>query len=422
MSSPHGEAVAQAPLSAPDWWTALQPYLVTIPARNPGTAALSERAQGTRRAASAAAALPDPMVVVGVQSVPTDGSFDREPMTQAPVIGVSQKIPYPGKLAARAAVTRADAVVLDQHSRAQAELRGFELVAASFTAVQLREERAFVQETIEWFELLANSAQARYRAGRGLGQDVDQIRVDIGRLRAEESRLAAAIVAAESEWQRILGVPMPSHLAFERGRPWFPQSDITDVIAEANPAYRVAVERLLATSERLREARSLYGPDFSIEFSYGVRQDDRQDFLSGRVGVSVPLWAPWSQRARVEGARQAVVAAELEQTDARLSAAAKLDAALASLGDAQRRELLYVRVILPDAEAARGSAAGAYEAGAVDIFVPIEATRRELTSRREFVGVVAARRVAEARIFVLAGHLVGGAGDSANVHQSGVNP
>lgn len=395
--------------SVPDWVRQLWPAFERIGTHNPGVGAQAEQAAAVRRAATAAGALPDPMLGLGMQAVPMDGSLTREPMTQAPVVTLQQAIPFPGRLRASAAAMRADGDEVDARRRLQIEARALDLAMAAIEAAQVAAEQALVRETLDWMQLLARSAEVRYVSGRGLRQDVEQVRVELGRLQAEQSRLGAMLAGAESGWRAVLGsVPMPrlSQVSADApARAWAPPDEVTAWALTANPDLQLQQRRRDVAEARLREARQRYAPDLVLELGYGVRHEDRQDFVSGRLAVSVPVWAAWSQRARVEGTQRNLAATDLERADVRQRVEARLDGGLAAWRDADHRRFLYETSVLPDARSARLSAAAAYESGHADIFAPIEAIRRELQSRREYARVVAEQRMAEARLLALAGRL-----------------
>ncbi|RMF16188.1 MAG: hypothetical protein D6761_06680 [Candidatus Dadabacteria bacterium] len=100
-----------------------------------------------------------------------------------------------------------------------------------------------------------------------------------------------------------------------------------------------------------------------------------------------------------------LTAIEAELDDLRLALRATTDRLLATHRDLARREAIYTGSILGDARFARTSARAAYEGGAADVFVPIEATARYLRAEREYASLVAMRRSVEARLLALSGTL-----------------
>ncbi len=390
--------------SSPVWQVSLQPWLASITAANPGVRARRHEAESLGRYAEAADALPDPMISIGAQSIPTDFDLAGEMMTQLPVVSLRQVIPYPGKLFSRRELGQARARVAEVRTQAMAEARALELSVAAFRMARLREEMEAVSTTLSWMRLLSRSADTQYRVGRGLGQDADQIRVELGRLEAESSRLRAALAEARADWLRILGEAAPETLAFE-DEPWTPPADFVTTVTKNNPGVAVARALVRVAERRLDLEKSDYGPEFNIELGYGARPEGRTDFLSARVGFTVPLWAPWSQQPEVDGARLEQKSAEVGVEDAALEASAMFSRVVAEHEEALTRRNLYRRQVLPNAARARESSQGAYDAGAADIFVPIEAIRRELVLKREYAAIEAERRSAEARMLALAGRL-----------------
>ncbi|NOX42303.1 MAG: hypothetical protein GXP19_00995, partial [Gammaproteobacteria bacterium] len=81
----------------------LQDAIDVVITQNPGLAAIQARADALAAVPSQKSSLPDPMLMFNAMNLPVD-SFDlqQEAMTQLQV-GVSQMLPYPGKLALREA-------------------------------------------------------------------------------------------------------------------------------------------------------------------------------------------------------------------------------------------------------------------------------------------------------------------------------
>ncbi|HHJ80636.1 MAG TPA: transporter, partial [Candidatus Tenderia electrophaga] len=68
---------------------------------NPGLAAIEARAKALAEIPDQSEALPDPVLSVNIANLPLDSfSFTQEGMTQFQV-GITQALPYPGKLALR---------------------------------------------------------------------------------------------------------------------------------------------------------------------------------------------------------------------------------------------------------------------------------------------------------------------------------
>ena len=76
---------------------------------NPGLAEMEARARAMVAIPSQAGSLPDPSLSLNALNLPTDSfDFDQEPMTQMQV-GISQALPFPGKLSLKERASGFDA-------------------------------------------------------------------------------------------------------------------------------------------------------------------------------------------------------------------------------------------------------------------------------------------------------------------------
>lgn len=401
LLAPLSQTVAAEPL--PAWHEVLAPALAAAAANDAATAVRVAETDAARFKARAAYAPPDPVILLAVQALPTDLDATGEAMTQVPLVAVSQTLPWWRKLDARAAVQEARAAALAAEAVELAEARALAAVAAAFTLEQLRVERAALEESLLWLSLLLESAAARYGAGSGLAADVERLRVALGRMQASALQLTAATAAAHAEWHYLTAAaPLPNLVD---APDWHPPAAWATAVSAAAPQLAVVRARAQAAAAAQREARAGYGPDLMLELGYGVRHADRRDFFHAKLGLSLPLWAPWSQAPRLEAAAAAAAAADLRVVDTDRAVRAAWARWLATHAAAAARERLYREAILPAAATARDSAVNAYRSGAADLNTALDAVGREIDVRREAARTTAERRLAEAQLLAWMGRL-----------------
>ena len=178
----------------------------------------------------AARALDDPVLILGINALPTDSfSFSQEPMTQKQIF-IAQKFPWFGKLdlksqkVALAAAKKKDmlrALTLELHR------------AVSETYFEL----AFIDRSIEvntelqqMVGQILRVAEAAYASGRGLQQDVLQAQVELGKLIDEKTTLISRKRILEDQLNELVnegrfvsvktdGIPVASRAGPDRGNP-----------------------------------------------------------------------------------------------------------------------------------------------------------------------------------------------------------
>jgi len=305
----------------------------------PGLLAQSAAVRAARAASLAAAELPDPKLIAGVENLPLEGeerfSLTRDFMTMRK-IGVMQEFPAGDKRRLRG-------------ERAEAEGRREEAMLA-LGEVNLRRDVALAWveawsagRQIELLEALARetglavtAADAAHAGGRG-----DAAQPLAARLAAEQladrlieaRRMAARAREQLARWvgrdaQRPLG-SAPDFARLAHG-----PDDLVEAL-EAHPHLAVyAPLQAIADAEvRLAEAAKI--PDWSVEVTYAQRGSAYSNMMSLMVRVDLPIF---------EARRQDPAAA---------AKVATADQVRSQAEDARRAHLAEVRMLLADWSAAR---------------------------------------------------------------------
>jgi outer membrane protein TolC len=316
--------------------------------------------------ASRAGALPDPMLMVGIENLPVTGgdAFDPtvEDMTMKR-IGVRQEFPAAAKRNAQ----RSLALRQVDEARAQGIVERL--------AVQRAAADAWIDAWAGGHEVLAlerlreqarlAAKLARARAASGVGSLADS--------------LAAEAAALELDNQ-IEDARGRREAALATLRRWVPCTDVPSLNVpefDALPLSRVALQArleevapLLGSIARVETAaaavdasRAEKRPDWSLTAAYGQRDRDRSDMLSVEVGIALP----WFQRHRQD---RGVLAREAEyrqalalRDDERRALAAEIDVAFARWESLKRQVALHEQRLLPLARDRSATALAAYRGG-----------------------------------------------------------
>jgi outer membrane protein TolC len=269
--------------------------------RHPEIAAARQRVAALRHSIVVASSLEDPQFRNTFWPI-RDHALQTAGGRMGNQMMVSQKLPWPEKLAARSNVARRDVQVAIAEVQ-QAEQKVIESVRLAYQRLWLAEQHdAIVQENQQLAEELVTVAEARYAAG-GTQSDVlrairerDELERDLIRLR-KQRRQAAADLAT------LVGSPREASFT-TAGKPLHPASlpELDELVATAeslNPrlqglAAEVARDRAKQTVACLERY-----PDFQLGVGWNLISDnqdvispvaDGHDNVNFSVGVTLPIW------------------------------------------------------------------------------------------------------------------------------------
>ena len=359
-----------------------------------------------------AGSLEDPRFSYEASNMPVGSSaFDSTPLS-GNQFGIRQKLPFPGLLgrrreAARAGSRAADLALESRRlevdgsvERAWAEL-GFAQRALDIT-----------RSNIELLRRLAATAEAKYRVGEGLQQDVLRAQVELTRLLEEELGRTAAVVVAGAGLAALLDLPpgleLPrtASLADEAAVPAL--AALLEGLESRSPglaALRASVEE---AERRVRVAQLEGYPDFDLGFGYRVRQNvagdpvNGEDFISAGLTLRLPVdRGKW--RARVAEAQAEQRRAEAAYRVELASLRARLVGAHAELVRADAEDRLVRSGLLPQAEQSLESSRSGYKVGRIDFLSLLDSQVSLLRAQLRGVRASADRRAAYAALEVAAG-------------------
>ncbi len=343
-------------------------------------AARKERDAATQRV-SAAGALEDPMLEAGVVSLPTRTlSFSREDMTMK-MLGLSQRLPYPGKRDLRRQVAQGDADALEHAYRENlgrlvrdVKLAYYELALVVQSGRAVQQNRAFVEQ-------LLKLAEGRYSVAQAGQMDVLRAQTAFSRMTEELIKLDRERPVLEAELNRLLGrqtgaaAVVPAEIEL---KPVALAPAQLDERALKQRPQLLSLQALAARGERALElARRDRYPDFDVRFSYGQRDrmpdgTPRSDLVNFTVAINLPIWREAKVEPRIAEAQamheQALSLYEAQRNDT----LAKLRQQTAIAQQSLRAASLYASEILPQARLSGDAALAAYQVNRVEFGTLLE--------------------------------------------------
>ncbi|NQT91064.1 MAG: TolC family protein [Candidatus Omnitrophica bacterium] len=304
---------------------------------------------------------------------------------------ISQKIPFPGKLSAKARA---------QAKRAEALQQGYEAVKreviknVKFTfydifwtdkAIQINEEEKFVLESLE------KVAQRRYAANLAPQQDVIKAQVEITKLINRLYLLRRNRKSLAAKLNTILNRPVTT--AVDKNLD-IGESSFGYGLDELHKIAQTSRQELLAANldtERAEYEKSLarldYFPDFTFGFDYiqvgsghTTMPNDGQDAWLGKVAINVPIWFD-RLGAKLKEKKARLAASRSHYQNIENSISYEVEDVYYKITTYKDIVSLYRTALIPQAEQSFEAAKIGYETGSVDFLNWLDAERVLLQTR-----------------------------------------
>lgn len=381
---------------------------------NPGLAELRARAEALAAIPSQVGTLPDPMVFFNAMSLPVD-TFDlgQEPMTQLQ-LGVTQAIPFPGKLALReaAAAREADAAGLSVEERRLTLAR--DVRSVWWSLYYLDRALEIVARNADLLRQFVDIARTKYEVGRGLQQDVLLAQVELSKLIDLDLQLRGARGNEVARLNALLdrAVDAPVRLPSEMQVTLPPVASEADLYATAQTARPWLAEqqaRIEAARSRRELAERDLLPDFQLGAAYGFRSgadalgNDRPDFASFMASTSVPVFAERKQRRAIDQRTAEVLQQTYALQDRMARVRQEIAAARADYERARSQAELFDRGIIPQARQTVASMLAGYQVNKVDFLNLVRAQITLYNYEMQYWKSVAEARQAAARLVAAVG-------------------
>lgn len=312
---------------------------------------------------------PDPTLSIGYMS-----GFARPPFFPSSAtpnafrqVGVSQEIPYPGKLSLRSRIAAIDAdaarwSVEDTRLQLAAELKAmyFEYQFASRSLDIVRRNR----EVLDHFRQIA---EARFSVGQAIQQDVLKAQLEISSLIERTTVLERQRDALRARINGLLyrdqNIPLSPELPFAT----LPLPSDAGVLRaqalERYPALKRDEQQITKAQQQLSLARKEYLPDFGINVTAQQPPGDMPWMYGVDFMVKVPIFWQRRQRPMVAEAAAGLEAGRRMRDTTVARAEAMVGELHVNATSARRLMDLYTGSVLPQARLTLESSLASYQVG-----------------------------------------------------------
>jgi cobalt-zinc-cadmium efflux system outer membrane protein len=340
---------------------ALTAYTNEVLQSNPSLASMQSRLTAAKAATSFAGALDDPVLSVGLEDVPTSG----EDMSSMRRYELAQIIPFPGKRGKREDIAEKEAAVAE--ANVYTTERELKVLATQiyYRALYNQNAQKLNHDLRSLIQTQLSSSRSQYKLGEGTHHDWLVLKVLMGTLDVESSRLKRESLSLQALFNEL------------RGRE--PGASLPALVLEESQATNEEPETLLQAQPELKSLRALeeaaklrtslsrlsYLPDFMIE---GMYMEPRAEMAEEKptwgfmIGLSLPLYFPVKQSRQVEASEALQTASNKDQEALMNRLRTEIIDAREQLHSAQDIVKLYQSVVLPDTQLAVQSAKSGYAA------------------------------------------------------------
>jgi outer membrane protein, heavy metal efflux system len=346
-------------------------------AQNPEIVAARQQWEAATKRVPQARSLEDPTVSVQWWNTPESFNLGQ---AQNTIIGLSQKFPFPGKLALNEEVASRSADITEQALRAKERdliarvKQGYYDLFLAHKAIQIHHEE------IDLLTQFLEITMAKFRTGKGSQVDVLKAQVELSTLHQQLPVLEQRRETAQAKINTLqnkdprtpLGLPdEPRVERFTKDL-----DELFQIAAEARPEVKAAGLALQRNEHARALAHRQYYPDVTVAVQR-FQNFQARDGFGAIMGINLPFafWTKPKYDAGVQEASAAVAAARADLQAQENLTRFQIRDLLAKVRASWEVGVLYRTTVLPQAEESLASARAGYRTGRTDFLNLIEADR-----------------------------------------------
>lgn len=355
-------------------------------ARNPEIVAARQQWKAALQRITQARSLDDPTLSVQLWNVPQTFNVTQ---TQNSIFGLSQNLPFPGKLALKGDVASRSAEMTEQALRAKERELVARLKQAYYDLFLTHKAIQIHHEQVELLGQFVESTTAKFRTGKGAQTDVLKAQIELSRLFQQLPILEQRRETAEAMLNTLLDRDATSPLGIPQEPSQSPLDktldDLHRLALHERPELKAAGLAVQRNEHSHALAQRQYYPDFNVAFQR-FQNFQTNDGFGAYVAMSIPFafWTKPKYDAGVQEAAAALSAARAEHHTLENLTRFQVKDLLARLRATDQVTTLYRTTILPQAEQSLDAARVGYRAGRAGFLDLIEAQRAWRGSQLEY--------------------------------------
>jgi len=359
----------QVPDQASAPTASLDALILEAQQKNPGVQSAFLQVQALRRRVPQAKTLPDPSVSVGWAGNITPFSVQEGDPSSYCGVGASQAFPYPGKLKLRGEIADREAeAAWWEYETARRNLvadvkSAYYDYFAAFKAVEItKKDKDLLQK-------LSSIAEARYRVGKGVQQDVLRSQTEISLLEQRLTVFEQQERTAEARLNTLLfrdpETPIGTPEKLEPAPLTHSLDELYSLAKKQDPELQRGQRMIERNQYAVNLAQKDYRPDFNVGYMYQQRPD-MKDMHGFTVTANIPIFYKTKQRQAVAEQTEQLASSQRskENRQTELLFGVKEQYLLAKSSETLLK--LYSQAVVPQSSLALESSMASYQVGTVD--------------------------------------------------------
>ncbi len=398
---------APLPASAPTSSAPLDALVQEALQKNPGVQSARHALEAQLRRVPQAKTLPDPMVGVGWMGNITPFSVQQGDPSSYRAVSASQQLPYPGKLKLRGEIAskEADAAYWDYE---EARRRVTAAVKSAYydyffydkaTQITLKDK--------DLLQKLAAIAEARYRVGKGIQQDVLKAQTEISlilqRLTVLEQQRKTAQVRLNTLLSRDPEGPLPPATNIPQASLNYSLEQLYHLAKENDTGLHRQQQMIDRNQFAINLAQKDYYPDMNVAYMFQQRSAALPDMNGFTFTVNVPVFYRTKQREEVRQAAEEKISAERSKDDRQNEVNFEVKQQYLAAKASAELLRLYAQGVVPQASLALESSMSGYEVGSVDFLTMLANFTTVLNYEVDYYRELANYQMALAELEVVVG-------------------
>ncbi len=352
---------------------------------NPEIIAAQKRLNAAKARISQARSLDDPSIRIGsydMSNNPVNINGQTEMLQQR--YGVSQKIPFPGKLRLKSEIAAEEYNMIGKELQAKTQEITALVKSAFYELYYINQAVTITGENRDLLRKFAKIAETKYSVGKATQRDVLAAQVELSTLsndvivldKEKESIIARLNSLLDRDTHALLGNPQP----FEKHTLNLTIKELEDLAIKNRPElgkYDHAVKREDANLKLSK--KDYYFSDIEPMVEY-MQEDKRSDTWASSLTINVPwLWS--KNRSKVRESKEGLSAAKSDYRYINNKVLFEVKDFLVRIQSSESTISLYKTGVIPQAEQSLKAARIGYESDKVDFLTLIDSQRILLNSR-----------------------------------------